>query len=243
MRGQSYLGRIAGAALASGPRLSVPPAATGEPPGTPSLSLLLWHLSDPSVSPQPPAEASAWEWAPAEAAPGEPAFPAPRPGPQQARFVLPLGGPAPPAISTTHDPAPVRPPAHVAFPGDRDAAAEAPPPLSPRRALPDERSMTVGPASDAAAAPAITRTPPGSQSTPPPVAVPAAQSHKDAASPQQSAAQAAPVHVHIGTVEVRATAPAPKITPPAATPSPPPAAGAAPMPPRGYGSRFGLLQR
>lgn len=230
MRGQSYLGRIASAAATPGPRLSIPSAATGDPAGTPSLASLLRHLSDPSATPRPVAEEAAREAAPAEAAPAEPIFPAPTPGPQPRRLTLPIRNPAAAATAASRAAAPLPRPERAASPGESDASAERP----PRRLGSEERSASLPSPGDAAA----TQIPPPSRLTVPPVAVPAAQRREGTAGPPQ-AAESAPVHVHIGTVEVRAAAP--QVAAPTATPEP--AAATAPMPPRGYGTRFGLLQR
>ena len=228
MRRQSYLGRIAGVAPARGPQLTVLPDVAGAPPMTLALSSLLQNLSNPSVPPLPATErheTAAREPATAKAAPGEPAFAAPEPGPPSQRPVISFQRSAPAAIPTVRTPSPLRP--------------------ATRRLPPEERPMTtVRPASSAADAAARIGTPLESDRTVPPDPAPAEQGHASMTLPSRAAVQPAPVHVHIGTIEVRTKAPAARVLPPAAaTMAPAPPAAPVPMPPRGYGWRFGLVQR
>jgi hypothetical protein len=111
------------------------------------------------------------------------------------------------------------------------------------RAPREERPVTTsGPARSAVGAPATIGTPLEPHRTVPPGSALAAPGRESMILPPRAAAQPAPVHVHIGTVEVRTKASAAQALPPATTTVPSPAA-TAPTPARGYGWRFGLVQR
>jgi hypothetical protein len=214
MARQSYLSRIAGAAPAPGLQLTAVTDVADARPA--ALSSLLQHLSSPSALPQPPTAAS---------------FPAAVPA---------MTGDAPDRpseVSRLADP-PLTHPVRFDQAG-KAPASSAPEPTRlspPRRPMADARpAIDSVPAATAAAA-ALPEPRRAAQPAPP-------EKRPDAAVALQQPQAAAPaqVHVHIGTVEVRAKPPAIHTAPPAPAPIPATAAFSAPM--RGYGWGFGLIQR
>jgi hypothetical protein len=213
MARQSYLTRVAGSVPARSPQLT---AVTGVAVAQPAaLSSLLQHLSSPAAVPQPPtgaAPSAITAAVPADALDERPIEARPRPPQPQVDSIRPDK-----ALQASVSP--------VAEPAARFQA--------PHHSSVEESVATESAPKTAAA---VSLSPPQEIRYAP---LPGPPDMADAVQPK-AAVTPAPVHVHIGTVEVRTKAPQANAASPAATAIP---AATFSAPPRGYGWGYGLGQR